>query len=86
MDLDASLYWLALGVTPGLAARLTARLLRQFGSPEAVFHASLTALEACNLPAAVAQAIASQAPLKAAEKELTQVKRLGCRLLNWNEA
>jgi len=86
MELDASLYWLALAVTPGLAARLTARLLRQFGSPEAVFHASLTALEACNLPAAVAQAIVSQAPLKAAEKELAQVKRLGCRLVNWNEA
>ena len=85
MELDASLYWLALAVTPGLAARLTARLLRHFGAPEAVFRASLTELEACHLPAPVAQAIHSQAPLKAAEKELAQVKRLGCRLLNWNE-
>jgi DNA processing protein len=85
MELDASLYWLALSVTPGLAARLTARLLRHFGSPEAVFRASLTELEACNLPAAVAQAIQSQAVLKAAEKELAQVKKLGCRLVNWDE-
>ncbi|HEX2710799.1 MAG TPA: DNA-processing protein DprA [Candidatus Acidoferrales bacterium] len=85
MELDASLYWLALSVTPGLAARLTARLLRHFGSREAVFRASLTELEACNLPAAVAQAIQSQAVLKAAEKELAQVKKLGCRLVNWDE-
>ncbi|HEX9579179.1 MAG TPA: DNA-processing protein DprA, partial [Myxococcales bacterium] len=85
MELDASLYWLALAVTPGLAARLTARLLRHFSAPEAVFRASLTELEACHLPAPVAQNIHSQAPLKAAEKELAQVKRLGCRLLNWNE-
>lgn len=85
MELDASLYWLALAVTPGLAARLTARLLRHFGSPEAVFRASLTELEACKLPAAVAQAIQSQAPLKAAEKELAQLKKLGCRLVNWDE-
>ncbi len=85
MDLDASLYWLALAVTPGLASRLTARLLRQFGTPEAVFRGSLTELEACHLPPPVAQAIHSQAPLKAAEKELTQLKRLGCGLLNWDE-
>lgn len=85
MELDASLYWLALGVTPGLGARLSARLLRNFSSPEAVFRASLTELEALQLPAAVAQTIASQAPLKAAEKELAQCKALGVRLLNWGE-
>src|SRR5712691_6276093 len=39
VELDASLYWLALAVTPGLAARLTARLLRHFSAPEAVFRA-----------------------------------------------
>ena len=86
MELESSLYWLALAVTPGLATRLTARLLRQFGSPEAAFRASLTELEACHLPVAVAQAIHSQAPLKAAENELAQLKKLGCRLVNWAEA
>jgi DNA processing protein len=85
MDLDASLYWLALTVTPGLGARLTSKLLRHFGSPEAVFRARLTELEACRLPTPVAQAVASQSPLKAAEKELAEVKKLGCRLINWDE-
>ena len=44
-------------MTPGIAARLPARLLREFGSAEAVFRAPLTRLEACNLTARVAQAI-----------------------------
>jgi predicted Rossmann fold nucleotide-binding protein DprA/Smf involved in DNA uptake len=57
MEPDASLPWLALTLTPGVAARLTARLLREFGSPENVFRATLPALEACNLPAPAAQAI-----------------------------
>jgi DNA processing protein len=85
MDLDASLYWLALTVTPGLASRLTGKLLRNLGSPEKIFRASLTELEACQLPAAVAQAIHSQAPLKAAEQERVRVRELGCRLIHWEE-
>ncbi len=85
MDLDASLYWLALGHTPGLAARLTARLLRKFRTPEAVFRASLTELEACQLPAPAAQAIASHQALKPAEKELQRLREMGIQLLNWNE-
>jgi ERCC4-type nuclease len=57
MELEASLSWLAMTLTPGIAARLSARLLREFGSPEGVFRASLTALESCNLSAPVAQAL-----------------------------
>ena len=78
MDLDASLPWLALHLTPGLGARLTGKLLRQFGSPEEVFQASLTELEACRLPAATAQAVASRAAFRDAEKELAEVRRMGC--------
>lgn len=85
MELEQSLSWLALGVTPGLASRLTAKLLRRFNSPEAVFRASLADLETCQIPPAVAQAIRSQAPLKSAEKELGKVRASGCRLLNWTE-
>jgi hypothetical protein len=41
MQLEASLSWLALGLTPGLVSRLSARVLRRFESPDGVFHASL---------------------------------------------
>ena len=85
MDLDLSLPWLALRLTPGLGARLTAKLLRQFGSPEEIFRASLTELEACQLQAAVAQSIFSKACFRDAEMELARVRKSGCRLVHWEE-
>jgi DNA processing protein len=86
VDLDVSLPWLALHLTRGLGPRLTAKLLKQFGSPEAVFRASLTELEACRLPAATAQAVASRSGFRDAEKELVELRRIGCGLLHWQEA
>jgi DNA processing protein len=85
MDSDQYLGWLALALTPGLGARNAGKLLRAFGSPEAIFNASLTALEAQRLPAAVAQAIHTRQPLSAAAKELAQAQTAGCRLLTWDE-
>jgi len=85
MPSDTYLAWLALGLTPGLGARLAGKLLREFGSPEAVFAASLTALEACHIPAEAAQAIRSQQPLRLAEKELAQVRALGAKLMTWDD-
>jgi DNA processing protein len=85
VELDASLDWLSLSLTPGLGSRLIGKLLRQFGSPGDVFRASLTELEACHLPTAPAQAIQSKRSHRDAEAELAQVRKLGCRLLNWDE-
>jgi DNA processing protein len=86
MELDSSLSWLALSLTPGLASRLSARLLRRFDSPDGIFRASLAELEACHLPASVAQAVFKKEAFKRAEKELAAVRRIsGCRLLNWTE-
>jgi len=86
MELDASLSWLALALTPGLASRLSARLLRKIGSPERIFHASLTELESCSLPALVAQSIYKKEAFKRAEKELAAIRNIaGCRLINWTE-
>ena len=75
----------ALHLSDGLGSRLAGRLLRQFGTPEAIFCASLTELEACHLPAAAAQAVASRAAFRAAEKELAEARKLGCRLVHWGE-
>jgi DNA processing protein len=86
MELDSSLSWLALALTPGLASRLSARLLREFGSPEEVFRAPLGRLEACRLPAPVAQAVYKKQSFKRAEKELALTRRIDrCRLVNWTE-
>lgn len=85
MEPEASLPWLALTMTPGIAARLSARLLREFGSPEGVFRASLTALEACSLPAPVAQSIFKKQMFWRAEKEVAAIRRIGCRVVHWHE-
>jgi predicted Rossmann fold nucleotide-binding protein DprA/Smf involved in DNA uptake len=86
MQSDASLSWLALGLTPGLASRLSARVLRRFDSPDGVFRATLPDLEACHLPAQVAQAIVKKQSFKRAEKELAGIQKIrGCTLLNWTE-
>jgi DNA processing protein len=85
MHSDDYIGWLALALTPGLGARTAGKLLREFGSPDAIFSASLTALEGQRLPAAVAQALHSQRPLSDAAKELAQVQAAGCRLLTWDE-
>jgi DNA processing protein len=86
MNLQPYQGWLALGLTPGLGARLAGKLLRQFRTPEAVFHASLTSLEACGLTAESAQAIHSQQALRDAEQELARVRAFGCQLVSWDDA
>jgi DNA processing protein len=85
MEPEASLSWLALTLTPAIAARLSSRLLRQFGTPEGVFRASLPALEACNLPAPAAQAIYRKQTFWRAEKEVDAIRRIGCRIVNCTE-
>jgi DNA processing protein len=86
MELDASLSWLALALTPGLACRLSARLLKRFESPEGVFRASLRELEACHLTAAAAQAVVKKEAFKRAEKELAKIRTIaGCGLINWTD-
>jgi len=85
MHPDDYVGWLALALTPGLGARMAGKLLREFGSPDAIFDASLTALEGQRLPAAVAQTLHSRRPLSDAAKELAQVQAAGCRLLTWDE-
>ena len=86
VELDHSLSWLALRLTPGLGARLMGKLLRQFGGPEEVFRASLTELEGCQLPAAAAQAVFGKSAFGQAKKELEQLRKGGIRLVTWQEA
>src|SRR5438132_1435794 len=86
MQPDVSLSWLALGLTPGLASRLSARVVRRFDSPDGIFRASLRDLVSCHLPTKVAQAIAKKESFKRAEKELAGIQKIaGCTLLNWTE-
>ena len=85
MEPEASLSWLAMPMTPGIAARLSARLLKECGSSEGVFRASLRGLEAGDVPAPAAEAIFKKQSFWRAEKEVAAIRRIGCKLVNWKE-
>ena len=56
---DDQLHWLALRMAPGLGTRKAGQLIGIFRTPQAIFRASRSELEAAGLPASVAQSIAS---------------------------
>jgi DNA processing protein len=56
---EEELHWLALTLIPGLGTRMAGKLLDRFRSPEAVFRASRSDLQAAGVSGAVAQSIAS---------------------------
>ena len=56
---EEELHWLALTLIPGLGTRMAGKLLDRFRTPQAVFRASRTELEAAGVGGAVAQSIAS---------------------------
>ncbi len=56
---EEELHWLALTLVPGLGSRAADKLLARFRTPQAVFRASRTELEAAGVSGALAQSIAS---------------------------
>src|SRR5712671_6798370 len=56
---EEDIFWLALKLVPGLGARTSGKLLDRFRTPQAIFRASRTELEAAGLSGAVAQSVAS---------------------------
>jgi DNA processing protein len=70
---DDQLHWLALRMVPGLGTRKAAQLIGIFRTPQTVFRASRSELEAAGLAPAVAQSIASGC---AFEDAVTQRERL----------
>jgi|SRR5579862_4616654 len=56
---EEELHWLALTLVPGLGTRMAGKLLDRFRTPQAVFRASRSELEAAGVGGAVAQSIAS---------------------------
>ncbi|MGH9645366.1 MAG: DNA-processing protein DprA [Bryobacteraceae bacterium] len=56
---ETELHWLALRMTPGLGTRTAGQLIETFKTPEAVFRASRSELEAAGVSQGLAQSIAS---------------------------
>jgi DNA processing protein len=56
---ETELHWLALRMTPGLGTRTAGQLIGTFKTPEAVFRASRSELEAAGVSSGLAQSISS---------------------------
>ena len=66
------LEWLAITLTPGLGPTKARKLVEHFGSPEAVFHASLTELESTGIRAVSAQSLATGKSAELAREEIAK--------------
>ena len=70
---DEQIHWLALRMAPGLGTRKAAQLIGIFRTPQAIFRASRSELEAAGLAQAAAQSVASGCTF---EDAVTQQKML----------
>ena len=80
-----TLEWLALSLTPGLGPTRARKLVEHFGSPEAVFRASLTELEAAAIQAVSAQSIATGKSAELAREELARAADAGITVLSTSD-
>ncbi|MGQ9635264.1 MAG: DNA-processing protein DprA [Bryobacteraceae bacterium] len=83
---EETLYWLALRLIPGLGASGACRLLQRFRTPEAVFRASRSELEAAGLAGSTAQSIASGCTFEDAVLQQDKMKQAGASLVRLTDA
>ena len=81
-----TLEWLALSLTPGLGPTKARKLAEHFGSPEAVFRASLTELESTGIQAVSAQSLATGKSMELAREELARASGAGVTVLSIGDA
>ncbi len=83
---DDGLYWLALRMTPGLGTRKAGQLVEVFRSPQAIFRASRSELQAAGLAASVAQSLASGCAFDDAADQQNQAAKAGAVLIPITDA
>ena len=83
---EEELYWLALKLVPGLGTRRAGQLVETFRSPETIFRASRSELEASGLPGSVAQSIASGCTFDEAVEQQGKMRACGAQLITIGNA
>jgi DNA processing protein len=78
---EEELYWLALKLIPGLGTRTSVKLLDRFRTPQAIFRASRTELEAAGLSGAVAQSVASGCSFEDAAAQQEKLVETGAEVV-----
>src|SRR4051794_20478162 len=74
---EEEIYWLALKLVPGLGTRTSRKLLDRFRTPQAIFRASRTELEAAGVSGSVAQSIASGCSFEEAAAQQEKMAQCG---------
>ncbi|MES1256903.1 MAG: DNA-processing protein DprA [Acidobacteriota bacterium] len=78
---EEELYWLALRLVPGLGVRRSNQLLDRFKTPQAIFRASASELEAAGVSSALARSVSSGCSFEDAASQQQLVRNAGARLI-----
>ena len=79
------LEWLAISLTPGLGPTKARKLVEHFGSPEAVFRASLTELESTGIQAVSAQSLATGKSAELAREEIATAAAADAMMISMDD-
>lgn len=82
---DETLHWLALSLTVGLGPRKACDLLARYGSPQAIFRASASELEAFGLHSGTARNLASGVSFEEAAAQHERLKQAGAALVPYDD-
>ena len=82
---EEELYWLALRLVPGLGTRTSVKLLDRFRTPQAIFRASRTELEAAGVNGAVAQSVASGITFEDAAAQQEKLGECGAQMVTMGD-
>ncbi len=78
---DELIHWLALRVTPGLGPIGAVKLIRKFGSPQAIFQANKEDLERAGIPAGTAASVSSGCAFDDAVTQHQKLTEAGAHLI-----
>jgi DNA processing protein len=83
---EEELYWLALRIVPGLGTRKSSQLIQTFRTPQAIFRASRSELEAAGLSQSVAQSISSGCSFDEAVEQQQKLAESGAALITMSDS
>jgi DNA processing protein len=83
---EEELCWLALRMVPGLGTRRIGVLLERLRTPQAIFRASASQLEASGLTGAVARSVASGCSFEDAASQQQKLREAGAQLITLGDA
>jgi DNA processing protein len=81
LTVEEELYWLALRMVPGLGTRRIGLLLERLQTPQAIFRASASELEAAGLSGAVARSVSSGCSFDDAASQQQKIREAGAYLI-----